>query len=65
MLFKLIHGLAEVSSITLTPLTSCTCGHSRHYAISPPIRTETYLHSFLHDFSSKIMERSTSITNDV
>ena len=39
MLFKLIHGLVEVSSITLTPLTSCTCGHSRRY--------ETHLHSFL------------------
>ena len=46
MLFKVIHGLVEVSSITLTPLTSCTRGHSRRYAI-PPIRTETYLHSFL------------------
>ena len=34
MLFKLIHGLVEVSSITLTPLASCTCGHSRRYTKS-------------------------------
>ena len=46
MLFKMIHGLVEVSSITLTPLTSCTHNHSYCYVI-PLIRTETYLHSFL------------------
>ena len=46
MLFKLIHGLVAIPSITLTPIASCTRGHSHRYYI-PPIRTETYLHSFL------------------
>ena len=45
MLFKLIHGLVAIPSITLTPIASCTCGHSHRYYI-PPIRTEMYLHSF-------------------
>ena len=41
MLFKLIHGFIEIPSIT------CTCGHSHRYYMIPPVRTETYLHSFL------------------
>ena len=44
MLFKLIHGLVAIPSITLTPMASR--GHSHRYYI-PPVRTETYLHSFL------------------
>ena len=46
MLFKLIHGLVVIPSITLTPIASLTRGHSHRYYI-PPVRTETYLHSFL------------------
>ena len=46
MLFKLIYGLVTIPSITLTPIVSCTRGHSHRYYI-PPVRTETYLHSFL------------------
>ena len=46
VLFKLIHGLVAIPSITLTPIVSCIRGHSHRYSI-PPVRTETYLHSFL------------------
>ena len=46
MLFKLIHGLVAIPSITLIPMASHTRGHSHRYYI-PPVRTETYLHSFL------------------
>ena len=46
MLFKLIHGLVAIPSITLIPMASRTRGHSHRYYI-PPVRTETYLHSFL------------------
>ena len=44
MLFKLIHGLVAIPSITI-PIVSCTRGHSHRYYI-PPVRTETYLCSF-------------------
>jgi len=46
MLLKLIYHLVEIPSITLTSLTSCTRGHNHRFTI-PPIRTESYLHSFL------------------
>ena len=46
MLFKLIHGLVAIPSITLIHMASRTRSHSHRYYI-PPVRTETYLHSFL------------------
>jgi len=45
MFYKTLHDLVDIN-ITLTPLTTSTCGHSHRFAI-PFARTDTYLISFL------------------
>ena len=44
--FKIIQGLAIIPSISLTPLTTSTRGHSCRYR-SPSARVDSYLYSFL------------------
>ena len=45
MFHKILYGLVDVS-ITLTPLSTTTRGHSHHFTI-PFARTDTDLNSFL------------------
>ena len=45
MFHKILYGLVDVS-ITLTPLSTTTHGHSHHF-VTPFVHTNTYLNSFL------------------
>ena len=46
LFFKIVHGIVDGSTLTLTPLNTITRGHHCRYAL-PFSRTESYLNSFL------------------
>ena len=45
MFYKILHGIVDTTTITLTPLSTSTRGHSQRF-VTPFARTDTYSNSF-------------------